>query len=370
MRAVFWFLFGLVAWCYAGYPLVMLLWARLRPRPTSTSAWTPLLSVVLSVRDEEARIEGRLADLRRQDYAGRWETIVVCNGCTDATEERARAVAAESEDLRVLVSPGEDGKAGALNAGVAAARGEVVVFADARQRFEPEVLTRLVAALGDPSVGAVSGRLVIAASPSAAAEGMRRYWQIEVALRRAESATGSVVGVTGAIYAIRRSLYDPLPPGLILDDVLIPMRIVFGGHRVLFIDDAIAHDEAAEPGREFGRKVRTMVGNIQLLRVEPRLLLPGTNPVFGRYVSHKLLRLATPLCLLGMLGAGWLAGGAFYHALVGAQLAFYALGALGLVFPVRWLGVPTGFLLAHVAVLTALLRPTRGAEAVWKRSAP
>ncbi|MDX1577307.1 MAG: glycosyltransferase family 2 protein [Gemmatimonadota bacterium] len=371
MIPAFWLFFALVAWCYAGYPLAMLALARVRPRPTRTAPWTPSISVVLAVRNEADRIADRVSDLLAQAYPGdRLEVVVVCNGCHDGTEARARTLAADDPRLRVFVSPAAEGKAGALNLGVSRATGDLIVFADARQRFERPVLARLAARLADPRAGAVSGRLDIGEATAAAVEGVRRYWAIEVALRRAESRTGSVVGATGAIYAIRRELWEPLPPGLILDDVLTPMRIAMRGYRVLFADDAVAHDRASPSARgEFRRKVRTMVGNLELPRIEPRLLSPRANPLLGRYVSHKLLRLAAPLCLLGMLGTAAAAGGPFYGTLAVAQLAVYGLGAAGLLLRIPALGVPAGFVLAHAAVLAALGRPRRGAETVWSSSA-
>ncbi len=367
MVITFWCLFGLVAWCYAGYPLFMLALARVRPNPTHVAPWTPHVSVVMAVRNEQDRIRGRVENLLEQGYPRELiQVVVVCNGCTDATEAILRGLAATEPGIEVIVSPPEGGKAEALNRGIAAATGEVVVFGDARQRFEPNVLERLTAWLADPTVGAVSGRLVIGAADDAAVSGVQRYWQLEVALRQAESETGSVVGATGAIYAIRRASYVPLPPGLILDDVLTPMRIVLSGLRVVFAPDAVAHDEASPDSRtEFRRKVRTTVGNLQLLGAEPRLLSPISNPILARFISHKLLRVLAPLCLLGMLAAGFLAGSPFYLWLVWGQLAFYALGVLGLLFPIPGLGIPAGFLLGLGAVFAALFQSSRGAETLW-----
>lgn len=370
MDAIFWFCAGLVLWCYGGYPAFMMLKARMRPQPLRPRpGWTPGVSVVLAVRDEDERLEGRVANLLQQDYpSARLEVLIVSNGSRDGSEAVARELAARDPRVRALTSPGPEGKAGALNRGVEAAGGEVILFADARQRFEPDVTARLVEALSDPGVGASSGRLRIGRSPSAAVRGVTRYWQVETALRLAESRTGSVVGATGAVYAIRRELYDPLPPGLILDDLLTPLRIAGAGYRVVLEPEAVAHDDPAPGARaEFRRKLRTMIGNLELLRVEPRLLDPRANPILGRYVSHKLLRLATPLFLLGMLLAAILAGGAFYRTAAVAQLAFYALGALGLLVPVRGLALPAGFLLAHAAALAAIVVGPREASAVWKR---
>lgn len=369
MVIAFWCLFGAVVWCLAGYPLFMLAKARFFSKPSVVEPWTPTVSLILAVRNEEGRIRARIDNILAQEYPGDLiEVIVACNGCTDATEEIAREVTAEEPRVKVLVSPAEEGKAGSLNRGVAAASGEVLVFGDARQSFEPQVLSRLTARLSDPEVGAVSGRLVIGTAANAAVKGVGRYWQFEVALRHAESLTGSVVGVTGAIYAMRRASYTPLPPGVILDDLLTPMRVVLDGQRVVLALDAVAFDEASpDSGTEFRRKVRTTVGNLQILRAEPRILSPFSNPIFGRYFSHKLLRVLLPLCLVGMLVTGIFAEGPFYDWLVIGQLAVYALGAVGLLVPIPGLGVPAAFLLAHAVVATALVRSSKGAETLWGR---
>jgi cellulose synthase/poly-beta-1,6-N-acetylglucosamine synthase-like glycosyltransferase len=388
MEFLFWLFFGLVAWCFAGYPASMLVRARLRgsrepeervdrrsgSRESDGSdreRALPFVSVVVAVRNEADRIRSRVRNLLDQDYPGdRIEVVVVCNGCDDGPVEVAWGLARANRRVRLLGSPRAEGKAGALNRGVAAARGDVVVFADARQRFAPDAVRRLVGALARPDVGAASGRLEVTASDSTSLEGVRRYWDLETRLRLAESATGSVVGATGAIYAIRRELFHPLPPGLILDDVYLPMKIVGQGWRVVLEPSAVATDApAADQRSEFGRKVRTAVGNLQLLRLMPELLVPWRNPVFGRYVSHKLLRLMSPVCLTGTLVLGLWLGGVVYGGIALAQAGFYALGAVGLLAPVPKLDLPAAFLLVHAALACALVRPARGAETVWSRRA-
>lgn len=371
MVIAFWTLFGLVLWCLIGYPLVMLAKARVFPKPTQVAPSTPSVSVVIAVRNEEGRIRGRIENILKQEYPrDLLQVIVAANGCTDGTEGVVEAFAQRDPRVSLVVSPPEEGKAGSLNRGVAFATGEVIVFGDARQKFASDVIERLTAWLADPSVGAVSGRLVIGDSADAAVEGVRRYWQFEVALRQAESTTGSVVGVTGAVYAMRREAYEPLPPGVILDDLLTPMRVVFAGKRVVFAHDAVAYDEASpDSSVEFRRKVRTTVGNLHIIRTEPRLLSPLSNPIFGRYVSHKLLRVLLPVCLVGMAVTGALAGGPLYLSIVGAQLAVYVLGGLGLLLPIPGLGVPAAFVLAHGVVASAFAQSWRGHESLWGRPA-
>jgi cellulose synthase/poly-beta-1,6-N-acetylglucosamine synthase-like glycosyltransferase len=162
------------------------------------------------------------------------------------------------------------------------------------------------------------------------------YWRYEKHLRRLESAIGSTLGATGAIYAIRRTLFCPLPDETILDDVLTPMRVVLAGYRVVFNDRARAFDRAAvDADAEARRKVRTLAGNYQLLRLEPRLLLPWRNPVWLQFVSHKLGRLAVPYALLAVFASSTaLASGALYRLVLAGQVAFYLLAGYGAVLEV------------------------------------
>lgn len=369
MEIIFWSSLTIVAWCYVGYPLVMELRAKFVATPIQdVPAEDRTVTVVVAARNEERRIAGRLENLLQQEYStDKLEVVVVCNGCTDRTKEIVEEYHHRDRRVRLFSSPARDGKAGALNVGVAAAHGSIVIFADARQHFQGDVIRRLVACFGDPAVGGVSGRLVITNSDSPSLRGVNRYWDFETRLRVAESRTGSVVGATGAIYAIRRELFEPLPSQLILDDVYLPLRIVARGHRMVLEPRAVAVDEPASSQRaEFRRKLRTMVGNVQLIRMWPELLIPWKSPAFYRFASHKAFRLAVPLCLLVLLVAGSLLDGSFYKGIVLGQLFFYALGALGLVVPIPVLSIPAAFLLVNAAVLCAILRVKMGTEAVWR----
>src|SRR5690606_26882581 len=188
------------------------------------------------------------------------------------------------------------GKAAALNAAMRVATGAVVVFADTHQRFDRQTIPRLVAAFADPRVGAVSGSLRL---PPDARSLAARYWAFERWLRRIESRLHSSVGATGAVYAIRRALWRPLPANLILDDVYTPMQIVLGGSRVAFDEDAIAVEtRKPSPAQEYGRKVRTLTGVVQLCAWLPAVLVPWRNPIWVQFVSHTLLRRLTRYLLM------------------------------------------------------------------------
>lgn len=345
MEAAFWASFGLVLYVYAGYPLLLAVWARLARRERQTADdLLPPVSIVLAVRNEAARLRERIENLRALDYpAELLEVIVVSDGSTDRTAEVLRSQTSPAPrrstraapDVR-LIEVARNGKAAALNTGVAAARHEILVFADARQRFAPDAVRHLVANFADATVGAVSGELVldceVGASASTASEGLGGYWRYEKWLRARESEIDSMIGTTGAIYAMRRTCWQPLPEGTILDDLLAPMRAVLAGWRVVFEPRALAFDVTAPSvAAEARRKRRTLAGNYQILALEPRLLAPGLNRVWLQFMSHKLGRLAVPWALLVLLLAGMtLAWSSTVYLLATAiQLGFYSLAAYG-----------------------------------------
>jgi biofilm PGA synthesis N-glycosyltransferase PgaC len=340
IETLFWSSLLLVAYVYAGYPLLLAVWAARRPRPVRKRPATrngddwPTVSVIIAAHNEAARLPGRIANLFEQIYPRPIEIIVVSDGSTDWTRS---AVARWGDRIR-LIELARGGKPLALNAGVAAASGEIIVFADARQRFAPDAIRELVSNFHDPEVGGVTGELILDCelqahlSDSTMGDGVGLYWKYEKWLRRHESRVWSTLGATGAIYAVRRSLWQPLPPATLLDDVLAPMRIVLEGHRIVFEECARAFDRVAANGSaESRRKTRTLAGNYQILALEPRLLLPRLNPVWVQYASHKIGRLLVPWALIAAFVAcavltvdRW-----FYAMALMLQIGFYALAVLG-----------------------------------------
>ena len=333
MGLLFWLSVIVVGYAYIGYLLVLALQARLRTLPVLSAPIQPRVSVILAAHNEQANLPGKLAALFALDYPeDRLQIVVASDGSTDGTnailEKHAPRVTA-------VLLPAPGGKASALNHAVRVAKGEILIFMDVRQAVDRDAIRRLVACFGDPSVGAVSGELHLeTADGQPSSEALGIYWRIEKIVRKLESATGSVVGVTGALFAMRRELYVPLPPGTLLDDVLTPMHVVKAGKRVLFLDAAVARDRIfVEPGKEFGRKVRTLTGNYQLLQLAP-WLLSAKNPILFRLISHKLLRLIVPFLLVLMLLASATAPGEIYRVALYLQLAMYVLALLGAV----WVG--------------------------------
>ena len=334
---LFWSCIAIVAYAYAGYPLLVSAFARWRGRDPREDDACPLLTVVVAAYNEEARIAARVRDILAQDYpADRLHVLVVSDGSSDRT---AQAAAIGDPRVNVLALPVNGGKASALNAAMAQVTTEIVAFADARQRYAPGALRALVAAFADPRVGAVSGELVIEEAArkgvsGASPQGVGLYWRMEKKLRGDEARLGWLHGVSGAIHAVRRELFRPLPPGTILDDMWIPLHVALAGRWVWMARDAIAYDHAsANAGEEFARKLRTLAGNWQLITRLPVLLHPLRNPMFLAWFSHKLLRLLVPWALLLALLASALAPGSFYRIAFFAQLLAYAWAGIGLRLP-------------------------------------
>ena len=284
------------------YPaLIGCLAARSRRRARAVApppvSQLPSISVIIATRDDPDTVLERVADcLRAAHDPARFEVIVGID---------ARSVNAAPEELagmanvRIVRGDPPGGKAATLNAAVREARGDLLLFTDAQQRFEADAVPRLAAAFADERVGAASGRLEL--SPSARRSPVGRYWSYERWLRSCEATINSCVGATGAIWALRRSLWSPLPPSLILDDVYAPMRVVLAGRRVVFVDDARATDmRHPDPAQEYRRKVRTLTGILQLCCWLPQLLVPARNPIWLQFVFHKLLRLLTPYWFIGL----------------------------------------------------------------------
>jgi cellulose synthase/poly-beta-1,6-N-acetylglucosamine synthase-like glycosyltransferase len=375
MEIIFFISAGFIAYTYIGYFLGVVLRGTLFPRGVEKRYQTPPVSVVVAAHNEEINIRTRIENLRAQDYPQESvEIIIVSDGSTDRTVEIAREFG--DDGVHVIEFDERRGKAAALNAGLEKASHEIIVFADARQRFSENALAELTAALWDESVGAVSGELVIeAGAGSEVHEGVGMYWHYEKLIRRMESRISSVVGATGSIYAIRKRLYVPLEPHTLLDDFLVPMRIVLQGYRVLFVRSARAFDiSSMTTGQEFRRKVRTLAGNFQAVNLEPRLLSPRKNPVFVEFVSHKLARLAVPYFFAVSLVSSGLADGIFYSIMFWLQVALLGLGVIRYT-PMRssWLGavgrVSWTFTVLNAAAVMALWVFVTGKErAVWKKA--
>jgi biofilm PGA synthesis N-glycosyltransferase PgaC len=369
MKLTFWLCFALTTYAYFGYAILLWLIVRLHKGTILRQPHaSPTVSIIIAARNEEANLPTKLDNLGHLNYPqDRLQVVIASDGSIDRTADILREQA--THVLPVILDE-SNGKACALNEAVKHATGEILVFLDARQFVEPDAVSELVSCFADSSVGAVSGELLLETSSGApSSDALGIYWKIEKTVRKLESASGSVVGVTGAIYAIRRELYTEIPPGTILDDVFVPMHVARKGKRVIFQPSAIARDRLfSEKGKEFSRKVRTLTGNYQLLRLAPWLLSPA-NPLLFRFISHKLLRLLIPLLLILMLVTSAMAREPGFRAIFLLQVLFYALAAFGTLSPstrkFKPVAIANTFVMLNAAAALAFYNFVAGRNRVW-----
>jgi len=372
MRTAFWVSAAVVFYSYLGYVAWLWVSSRVRPYPLRRGVCFPFVSVVMVVHDEEETLARKIENLSGLDYPpDRLEFVAVSDGSRDGTE-KILCEAAKDPRWRVLNFAEQKGKASRLNEALAVARGEIVLFVDARQQIERDALRRLMENFADEAVGCASGELMLGDPASGEAErGMGIYWQAEKKIRILESASGSVVGATGALYAARKALLAPLPPETILDDVFLPLHVARHA-RVVFDERARAWDSAdLGAGREFRRKVRTITGNYQLLQIAP-WVVGARNPLRFRFISHKLLRLLSPFALATMLVTSAVLAQPFYRVAFLLQLFFYALSLVALTGSQRGPVVRVGnaaltLIVLNTAALVAFANFLTGRKEVWIR---
>jgi poly-beta-1,6-N-acetyl-D-glucosamine synthase len=331
MLFVFWFSLIFIGYVYFGYPALLVLVRRLARRPIKKVYIEPTVSIIIAAHNERSRLENKLRNCLSMDYPyHKLQIVVSLDGPTDGSEFIVWKYA--SQRVEMVHSKQHRGKAAALNSALARATGEIVVFADVRQTFDRSAIRELVANFADEHVGAVSGELILTdGAEREATNDVGLYWRYEKTLRSMESDIHSVAGATGAIYAIRRELYQDMPEDTLLDDVLTPMRIVAGGKRAIFDPAAKAYDTVACcPSAEYGRKVRTLAGNFQLLTLLPESLAPWRNPIFLQFVSHKLGRLLVPYALIALLVSNlFLLHRGIYAVFFSLQATWYVFAAAG-----------------------------------------
>lgn len=331
----------LLVYTYAGYPLLIAIWSRLWPRPLQRGSAQPRVAIIVVAHNEEARIAAKLRSCLEQDYPAERTRIIVV---TDGSSDRTNSLVLSSDEPRVHLLPfaTRRGKAACLNDAAVACTEDILVFTDARQALNRQAVRCLVETLGDPRVGVVSGELVFVRDGiSNFGDAVDAYWRYEKFIRQSEARVHSAAGATGALYAIRKACFVPIPERTILDDVAIPMQSVRAGYRTVFDARAIAYDRPSQSAaQEKVRKVRTLAGNYQLITLMPWLLLPGANPIFVQYVSHKLLRLVAPFAMLAVLlaNASLALASTWYAAVLTLQVLCYGLAVVALFSAVvaRW----------------------------------
>lgn len=378
-----------IGYTMVGYPLLMAARAKLSPRPPRRDASArPSVTILVPAHDEADVIARKLETLLALDYpADQLEILVVDDGSTDGTGAIVERYLGPT--VRCLSRWPRAGKMAALNAGIADARGHLIVLTDASATFDTDALVAALAPFADPTTGVVSGQNLIRGGGGAVEQPAGLYWRYQERLRSWESATGSTVGVTGNLFVFRRNDYRPLPDDTINDEFAIAMDIAGRGGRVLYEPAAVAYDEAsASMSEEMSRRTRINAGRYQSLGRYCGAVAREPSMLF-RLVSHKVLRVLTPVLMLTLVAASRARrrdDPSIRHRrlatlerrlLVPGQLGVYGAAALGALLeradrPIpRPVAVPYYFVASNLAALRGLGRFSRGRQSVlWeKRSA-
>jgi cellulose synthase/poly-beta-1,6-N-acetylglucosamine synthase-like glycosyltransferase len=365
---VFWLGAAALFYTYVGYPVLLLVVSRLRPRPVRKAVWTPHVSVIITAYNEERDLAAKLENTLALDYdPERLEVIVASDCSTDRTDEIARSFAPRG--VRLHRQPERLGKTAAQNAAVEQARGEVILFSDATTLYMPDVLRVMMPNFSDPTVGCVAGRLVyVDPARSAVGRGARSYWGYETFLKRHESRACSLIGASGCLYAVRRSAYVPLYHEA-CSDFLIATVMVEQGLRAVYEPAAVCTEETnRRADKELRMRVRVITQTFTDLWRHRAMLNPLRGGFYAvQLLSHKVMRYLVPFFLAAVLVASALLalGSAFYAAVLAAQLGFYAAAAAGWALEgagarIPVLALPQYFVVANVASLIACYKFLRG----------
>lgn len=369
---------ALFGYAYVVYPaLLRVLAGRRPPRPApgDPAEW-PAITITIPCHNEERRLRAALDGVLRADYpAGLRQILVISDASTDATDAIAAEYAARGVELVRL--PQRRGKTAAENAGVAAARGGIVVNIDASVGILPDALKALVRAFGDPAVGVASSRDVSVSDAAAEGnQGESGYVGYEMRVRALETRLGSIVGASGSFFAMRRDIHEPDFPESLSRDFASALMAVERGYRAVSVDEAVCLVPRTRSLRaEFRRKMRTMARGLETLWYKRHLMNPARYGLFAwMLISHKLCRwlvyLTLPLAAVGviLLATSWRPA----WLLVAIGAAVLALGIIGM----RWpddrraptvIAIPGFALASNLAGLLAWMRFFRGESSpVWE----
>jgi cellulose synthase/poly-beta-1,6-N-acetylglucosamine synthase-like glycosyltransferase len=365
---------SLIVYTYFLYPICLYILARMQSRSWLQSPESlPSVSIIMAVNNGAPLLRSKLKNLAALTYPPeKLEIIAVSDGSTDETE----LILKESVNSRfhVISYPDRLGKAEALNIAIARASSDVLFFTDVRPTCAPDALALLVSNFADSRIGCVGGELSLSeSSHDVTTRGVGIYWKYEQFMRLLESKIHSTCGMYGGFYAVRRELAVSIPPGTVLDDIYQPMNVVRQGYRaVIDIRSKVWDTWPTEHNAEFKRKVRTLAGNFQLLRLCPWLLWPNF-PTWAQFLSHKVLRLVMPWCLLILFSCSvLLSQQIWFGVFLVLQLVFYACAIYGASFPKSnsWalVSATTAFCSLNWAAMVGLWEYFRDPEltGIWK----
>jgi cellulose synthase/poly-beta-1,6-N-acetylglucosamine synthase-like glycosyltransferase len=374
MKIIFWTFILAILYVYLGYPVLVYLLSIVFKKPIKKERIYPSVSIIISAYNEEENIENKIKSILSLDYpTDKLEVLIGSDGSTDNTE--AIISRYQSGMIKLLRQERRSGKPSMLNLLANQAKGEILTFTDARQELGKNSLRELVDNFNDKKVGSVSSEMLFNNENKKGSSGIGLYWKYEKFIRSSESRIGSMLGATGAMYAIRKELFTELPKDLILDDVYIPLKIVQKGYRAIFEPEAKIYDKIAKSSKsEFLRKVRTLSGNFQVFIYLRELFNPFKSPIAFQLFSHKLLRLIVPFLLIVIFISNiFILDNTFYLTFMVLQCLFYALALIGILSKSanRLLNIPSMFCVMNLAAVVGLWKfATNKQSVMWQKSEP
>jgi cellulose synthase/poly-beta-1,6-N-acetylglucosamine synthase-like glycosyltransferase len=368
VEVIFWLSVAAVAYAYVGYPLLLTLFSKIRPKPVRSQPWTPSVSVIIAAYNEERDLAAKLENTLALDYPKSDLEIIVTSDCSsDGTDEIARSFF--SRGVRLHRQEERHGKTAAQNAAVTKARGEIIVFSDATTHYRPDVLRLMMPAFADKSVGCATGRVIYQdVKDSSVGAGTQSYWNYEFFLKRHESNVCSLIGVCGCMYAVRKSAYVPLYNDA-CSDFIIATTMVEQGLRAVYVPEAVCMEEPnRQAKKELKARVRIISQTFSDLWRNRGMLNPFRSGFYAIQLwSHKVMRYLVPICLiLIFLSSALLASSSvFYAAVFVAQLVFYLAAFVSWVLErfgvtLRLLALPQYFVITNLASLIAFVKFVSG----------
>jgi cellulose synthase/poly-beta-1,6-N-acetylglucosamine synthase-like glycosyltransferase len=377
MKVVFWLLFLIIFYHYFLFPLLTLLWARIRRLDVKKDTVTGKVTLIIAAYNEEKCIREKIENSFVLDYPkNKLEIIVVSDGSTDATPRIVEEY--REQGVISLFSPPRKGKTSALNRAVNRASGDVIVFSDANSMYKSDAVLRLTANFADPSIGGVCGRKsIVRNTDREASEGDNLFWRVESFLKIQQSRAGSITTGDGEIFAVRRQLYQEIPEEIINDDTAITFRIIEQGFRVVYEPEAVSLEEASIVLEDdFNVKVRMVSGGFQTLQYFGRVVFPPRSFFAVQFLSHKVLRWTMPLWLSTLLFVNVFLTEGFYGVFLGLQGGCYLLALAGFLLkntgrtPPFFLYIPLYYCIMNIAAFRGLLAFLKRESQlkIWKKA--
>lgn len=366
VEILFWVSLAAVIYAYAGYPACLLVVGALRPRRDLPRERLPRVTIVVTVRNEAHQIVEKLENVLALDYPRELlEYVVTSDASDDGTDELVLGFGGRG--VHLVATAERRGKEAAQRRALAVSTGDVLLFTDAGTRCAPGTLLAMARHFSDSAVGCVSS---VDSQGENGGEGL--YLRYEMWLRDLETRAGTLVGLSGSLFAVRREICALWREDMPSDFCLILQALRMGYRGVSEPGAVGVYRPAADQGREFPRKVRTVLRGMHALFAFRGLLNPCLHGLAAwELASHKLSRWLVPLFLaLIFLASAVLAPGhSLYLCLLGAQAVFYALAVAGWRGWLRGVGgrVPFWFCLFNLSILAAWARFLAGERIIlWE----